>query len=84
MNVDLIIKSKWIAPVDSKETLIKDHAIVINDKKIVALCPHQAADKFITTNTIELDNHILIPEIDQCSLSCADDIAARVSLMIYL
>ena len=62
MNVDLIIKSKWIAPVDSKETLIKDHAIVINDKKIVALCPHQeAADKFITTNTIELDNHILIP-----------------------
>ena len=62
MKVDSIIKSKWIAPVDSKETLIKDHAIVINDKKIVALCPHkEAADKFITTNTIELDNHILIP-----------------------
>ena len=43
MNVDLIIKSKWIAPVDSKETLIIDHAIVINDKKIVALCPHKEA-----------------------------------------
>ena len=62
MNVDLIIKSKWIAPVDSKETLIIDHAIVINNKKIVALCPHkEASDKFITSNIIELDNHILIP-----------------------
>ena len=62
MNVDLIIKSKWIAPVNSKETLFVDHAIVINDKKIVALCPHEeAANKFITSNIIELDNHILIP-----------------------
>ena len=62
MIVDLIIKSKWIAPVDSKETLITDHAIVINNKKIVALCPHkEATDKFITANMIELDNHILIP-----------------------
>ena len=34
MKVDSIIKSKWIAPVDSKETLIKDHAIVINEKKL--------------------------------------------------
>ena len=62
MNVDLIIKSKWIAPVDSKKTLITDHAIVVNDKKIVALCPHkEATNKFITTNIMELDNHILIP-----------------------
>ena len=59
MNVDLIIKSKWIAPVDSKETLIIDHAIVINDKKIVALCPNkEAVDQFITSNIIELENHI--------------------------
>ena len=60
MNVDLIIKSKWIAPVDSKENLIIDHAIVINDKKIVALCPHkEATDKFITSTIIELNNHII-------------------------
>ena len=62
MNVDLIIKSKWIAPVDGKATVLTDHSIVINDKKIIAISPHEElADTYSSADEIELNDHILIP-----------------------
>ena len=39
MNVDLIIESKWIAPIIPEQSLLTDYAVVIKDKKIVAVCP---------------------------------------------
>ena len=62
MNVDLIIKSKWIAPVDQKSTVLTDHSIVINNKRIIALCSQEALkDTYNSATEIELKNHILVP-----------------------
>ena len=62
MNVDLTIKSKWIAPVDGKAALLRDHSIVIDDKRIIALGPQEELkDKYSSLTEIELNDHILIP-----------------------
>ena len=62
MEVDLIIKSKWIAPVIPKATLLEDYAVIVKDKKIVGLCSQkELKTQYIAENTVYLSNHILIP-----------------------
>ena len=62
MEVDLIIKSKWIAPVIPKATLLEDYAVIVKDKKIVDLCSQKGLKtQYIAENTVYLSNHILIP-----------------------
>ena len=62
MEVDLIIKSKWIAPVVPKATLLEDYALIVKNKKIVALySQHELNTKYTAKNTINLTDHILIP-----------------------
>ena len=62
MNVDLIIKSKWIAPVDGETALLTDHSVVIKDKRLVALCSQEELkDKYSSSTEIQLNDHILIP-----------------------
>ena len=42
MEVDLVIKSKWIVPVVPREQVLTDHAIAIKDKKIFAIGPTES------------------------------------------
>ena len=62
MEVDLVIKSKWIVPVVPREQVLTDHAIAIKDKKIFAIGPTESINtQYQCTNIISLNNHILIP-----------------------
>ena len=62
MNVDLIIESKWIAPIIPEQSLLTDYAVVIKDKKIVALCPQKdLASQYAASKSIQLSEHILMP-----------------------
>ena len=62
MNVDLIIESKWIAPIIPEQSLLTDYAVVIKDKKIVAVCPQKdLASQYVASNSIQLSEHILMP-----------------------
>ena len=62
MNVDLIIESKWIAPIIPEQSLLTDYAVVIKDKKIVAVCPQKdLASQYVASKNIQLSEHILMP-----------------------
>ena len=62
MEVDLVIKSKWIVPVVPREQVLTDHAIAIKDKKIFAIGPTESINtQYQCTNITSLNNHILIP-----------------------
>ncbi|NKB31588.1 MAG: TRZ/ATZ family hydrolase [Pseudomonadales bacterium] len=62
MEVDLIIKAKWIIPVVPRGQVLNDHAIALKDKKILALGPADSiCEQHQSDNIISLVNHALIP-----------------------
>ena len=62
MEVDLVIKAKWIIPVVPREKVLIDHAIAIKDKKILTIGPTESINaQYQCNNTTSLDNHVLIP-----------------------
>jgi 5-methylthioadenosine/S-adenosylhomocysteine deaminase len=61
-SVDLIIKARWIVPVVPANKIFEDCALVIDQGQILALLPHQEADRrFIADKTINLPHHLLTP-----------------------
>jgi len=61
MQAELLIKARWVAPVDPPK-LLPDHAVAIADGRIVAVLPTAEAERSIEANhTIERDTHLLIP-----------------------
>ena len=61
-TIDLIIKARWIIPVVPENRLLEHCALAIHQGKIIAIIPNDEAERrFITHETITLDNHVLIP-----------------------
>jgi 5-methylthioadenosine/S-adenosylhomocysteine deaminase len=61
-KVDSIIYAKWIIPIEPENVVFEDHAIVINDRKIVELLSHQRAKEiYEARENITLDQHALMP-----------------------
>ncbi|MCW5601791.1 TRZ/ATZ family hydrolase [Nitrosomonas sp.] len=62
LTADTIIEARWIIPVEPEETVLSDHAIVINNGVIQAILPiSQARSQFISHNHIALNHHAIIP-----------------------
>jgi 5-methylthioadenosine/S-adenosylhomocysteine deaminase len=62
MKVDTLIKCKWLAPMQKKDTVLVNHAIAVLNGKIVDVLPNNiAAKKIIAKSTIELNNHLVTP-----------------------
>ena len=60
--VDLLIKARWIVPVDPVGVVLEDHAVAVDKGRIVALLPqHEATTRFAPRKTKHLDQHVLIP-----------------------
>ena len=60
-TVDLLIESRWIAPVEP-EGLLEDHAVAIDSGRIVAVLPtNEARRHFRALERVELLDHLLIP-----------------------
>jgi len=61
-NVDLIVEAAWVATVDAGDTLLTDHAVVVNDTRIVDILPRDAANAGYRANLrYQLPTHLLIP-----------------------
>lgn len=60
-KVDLIITCSWLCPVVPKDTILTDHAIVIQSGTIIDICPTTALGKYNAIETIQLDEHVIIP-----------------------
>ncbi len=63
--VDLIIAARWIIPVVPENTLLTDHAVIINQGEILAILPQSEVDQHYTLSEqgqqFQLDQHAVIP-----------------------
>ncbi len=61
-HLDILIYAGWIIPVEPENTVYEQHAIAIQDGKIVAILPSdEAVKRFSARITYRLNTHLLIP-----------------------
>lgn len=62
IKCDLLIEAKWVIPAVPEGLVLEHHAVVIQDKKIIAIMPAQQAHQaYRATQTVTLPEHALIP-----------------------
>ena len=58
----LIISAKWVIPVVPRNTVLENHALVVeNDRIIEVLATEKACQKYPTAEHIQRGNHALLP-----------------------
>ena len=61
-HVSLIIEAAWVFPVVPRNTLLANHAVVIDADEIIDICPiAEVEGKYQASETIRLDKHVLMP-----------------------
>lgn len=61
-NVDTVITSRWVIPVNEARSVLENHGIAIKDGEIVAIAPIDELNTgFVANNAIELGEQALIP-----------------------
>ncbi|MDR4513937.1 TRZ/ATZ family hydrolase [Nitrosomonas sp.] len=61
-EIDTLIEARWVIPVDAQQSVLGNHAVAVHQGNIVDILPsHTAHTKFNPKNTINLNNHALIP-----------------------
>ncbi|DAZ96161.1 TPA: hypothetical protein N0F65_009560 [Lagenidium giganteum] len=59
---DLIISAAHVVPVVPRNVVLKNHAVVVKDSRIIALLPRsEALEQFQATEVRDLKDHILMP-----------------------
>jgi len=62
MHVSLIIEARWLLPVIPSNTMLENHAVVIQDNEIVDICPIEDVHaKYEAAETTQLTQHVLLP-----------------------
>ncbi len=62
MEADLLIKARWIVPVDPEGQVLEAHALAVRDGVIVHILPNAEADlRWRAREVLSLDRHVLIP-----------------------
>ncbi len=60
--VSLIIEARWIVPVIPRQTLLENHAVIIQGNKIVDICTiANAQQQYQAEETVQLTNQVLMP-----------------------
>ena len=63
--VDLVIRARWVVPVEPAGVVLDHHAVAVRDGRIVAVLPQpQAKERFYATTTVDLQRHLLMPGMD--------------------
>jgi 5-methylthioadenosine/S-adenosylhomocysteine deaminase len=88
LNVDLIIEASWLCPVIPSSTLLTQQAVVIQSGKIIDVCSIEAARQYDATETVQLNEHILIPGLinlhTHAAMSLMRGLADDLPLMPWL
>ena len=87
--VDLIVEARWTVPVDPADVVLDNHAVVVNDGRIVAVLPHsEAAVRFSARSHKHLEQHVLIPGLvnlhTHAAMSLLRGLADDLPLMEWL
>ena len=88
-EIDLLIRASWIVPVVPEGVTLRDHAVVIGDKRIQAVLPSdQARERYPATKVVDLDHHILMPGLinahGHAAMSLFRGIADDIPLQTWL
>lgn len=60
-QVDLALRAAWVLPIEP-EGLLVDHVVLVTSGRIVAVLPKaQAAREYVARETLEFDQHVLMP-----------------------
>lgn len=60
--VDTLLLARWILPMAPADTLLEHCAVAVQDGRIIALVPQsEAGRRFHARETIELEDHVLLP-----------------------
>ena len=60
--VDLVIRARWVVPVEPAGLVLDHHAVAVRDGRIVAVLPQaQVNERFRATTTVDLSRHLLMP-----------------------
>lgn len=60
--VDLVIRARWIVPVEPADVVLDHHAVAVRDGRIVAVLPQaQVNERFRAASTVDLPRHLLLP-----------------------
>jgi 5-methylthioadenosine/S-adenosylhomocysteine deaminase len=61
-KIDALIFPRWIIPVEPENKVYEDHALAINQGKILEILPHQKAREiYAPAENIILDEHVVLP-----------------------
>ncbi len=59
---DLTIDARWILPMTARDALLRDHALIVRDGRIVDLLPQaEAHRRYESTARIDRNRHLLMP-----------------------
>ncbi len=87
-SVDLIIEARWLCPVVPANTLLENHAVVVQAGKIIDICPTTQTKQYVAAETVQLDAHVLIPGLinlhTHAAMSLMRGLADDVPLMPWL
>jgi 5-methylthioadenosine/S-adenosylhomocysteine deaminase len=88
-HVELMIEARWVVPVDSSNSLHEFYSVVINHQIIVDVLPTaQARVKYTASESVGLDDHVLIPGLinghTHAAMTLMRGIADDLPLMIWL
>jgi 5-methylthioadenosine/S-adenosylhomocysteine deaminase len=61
-EIDLLIEARWTIPIEPAGVVLEQHAVAIDDGRIIALLPANEANTcYAPRQRVHLDNHALLP-----------------------
>ena len=89
MNIDTLIHARWIIPVEPAETVLEQHALAVNDGRIIDIVESSKADKqYSATSVVHLDGHTLLPGLinthGHASMTLMRGLADDLPMMTWL
>ncbi|HRC73822.1 MAG TPA: TRZ/ATZ family hydrolase [Candidatus Competibacter sp.] len=88
-TVATLLKARWIVPVEPEGRVLEQHAIAIQDGRILDILPRaEAATRYRADRSLDLDQHVLIPGLinahTHASMSLLRGLADDLALMTWL
>lgn len=89
MEIDTLIKARWILPIEPADTILSEHTVAIDDGHIVAILHQdQATEQFQARQTIDLTDHLVMPGLvnahNHVAMNLMRGIADDLPLMDWL
>jgi 5-methylthioadenosine/S-adenosylhomocysteine deaminase len=71
-EVDTLLDCRWVVPVVPRGLVLEDHAVAVDQGRIVAVLPREvAAARYRARAAVRLDRHALVPGLVNCHTHAA-------------